>query len=106
MWIQELWRYPVKSMAGERIERAEVTEAGIVGDRMVLVVGPGGRIITSRTHPRLLGLRASLAPGGEPLVNGRPGMTPRSRRRSGPRRVRRPAWSATTAPNGSTSCRS
>lgn len=72
MRIQELWRYPVKSLAGERIERAEVTEAGIVGDRMVLVVGPGGRIITSRTHPALLGLRASLAPSGEPLINGRP----------------------------------
>lgn len=55
MWIQELWRYPVKSMAGERLESAEVTEAGIVGDRMVLVAGAGARIITSRTHPRLLG---------------------------------------------------
>jgi len=72
MRIQELWRYPVKSMAGERIERAEVTEAGIAGDRMVLVAGPGGRIITSRTHPRLLGLRGTLGPDGEPLVNGRP----------------------------------
>ena len=71
MWIQELWRYPVKSMAGERIESAEVTEAGIVGDRMVLVAGPGDRIITSRTHPRLLGLRATLAPDGEVLVNGK-----------------------------------
>jgi MOSC domain-containing protein len=76
MWIQELWRYPVKSMAGERIERAEVTEAGIAGDRRVLVVGPGGRIITSRTHPRLLGLRASLSSGGEPLIDGEPWEAP------------------------------
>jgi uncharacterized protein YcbX len=72
MRIRELWRYPVKSMAGERIESAEVTEAGIVGDRIVLVAGPGGRIITSRTHPRLLGLRGTLGPDGEPLVDGRP----------------------------------
>ena len=72
MWIQELWRYPVKSMAGERIESAEVTDAGIAGDRMVLVVGPGGRIMTSRTHPGLLGLHAALGPDGEPLVDGRP----------------------------------
>ena len=70
MWIQELWRYPVKSMAGERIGSAEVTAAGIVGDRVVLVAGPRGRIITSRTHPRLLGLRGTLAPDGLPLVNG------------------------------------
>jgi uncharacterized protein YcbX len=72
MWIQELWRYPVKSMAGERLETAEVTRTGIVGDRMVLVVGPGGRVITSRTHPRLLALRGSLGPDGAPLINGRP----------------------------------
>ncbi|MGH8569719.1 MAG: MOSC N-terminal beta barrel domain-containing protein, partial [Gammaproteobacteria bacterium] len=39
MWIQELWRYPVKSMAGERLESAEITRTGIVGDRRVLVVG-------------------------------------------------------------------
>jgi len=38
---------------------------------MVLVAGPGG-VITSRTHPRLLGLRGSLGPDGEPLVNGKP----------------------------------
>jgi uncharacterized protein YcbX len=72
MWVQELWRYPVKSMAGERIERAEITDDGIVGDRMVLVVGPGDRIITSRTHPSLLGLRARLAPDGLVLVNEKP----------------------------------
>ena len=71
MRIQELWRYPVKSMAGERIETAEVTEAGIAGDRRVLVVGPGGRIITSRTHPGLLGLRATLAPDRDVLVDGK-----------------------------------
>jgi uncharacterized protein YcbX len=72
MWIQELWRYPVKSMAGERIESAEVTETGITGDRTVLVAGSGGRIITSRTHPRLLGLHGSLAPDGAVLVNRKP----------------------------------
>ena len=72
MRIQELWRYPVKSMAGERIESAEVTDTGIAGDRMVLVAGPGGRIITSRTHPGLLGLHAALGPDGEPLVDGKP----------------------------------
>jgi uncharacterized protein YcbX len=59
-------------MAGERVENAEVTEAGIAGDRTVLVAGPGGRIITSRTHPRLLGLHGSLAPDGAVLVDRKP----------------------------------
>ena len=71
MWIRELWRYPVKSLAGERLETADVTETGIVGDRVALVAGPGGRIITSRTEPRLLALRGTLGADGEPLVDGR-----------------------------------
>jgi uncharacterized protein len=32
--VSQLWRYPVKSMAGEALERAEVTPSGIVGDRL------------------------------------------------------------------------
>ena len=71
MWIAELWRYPVKSMGGERLEVAPVTDGGIEGDRVVHVSGPGGRIITSRTHPRLLGLRGTLGPDGEPLIDHR-----------------------------------
>jgi MOSC domain-containing protein len=78
MWIRELWRYPVKSLAGERLETADVTETGIVGDRVALVAGPGGRIITSRTDPRLLALRGTLGADGEPLVDGRPWTDPAS----------------------------
>lgn len=72
MRVAELWRYPVKSMAGERLDTVEVTRGGIVGDRVVHVEGPGGRVITSRTHPRLLGLRGTLGADGEPLVDGEP----------------------------------
>ena len=59
MHIAELWRYPVKSMAGERLTRAEITLDGIAGDRAALVVRDG-RIVTSRTHPRLLWHHATL----------------------------------------------
>src|SRR5262245_19645059 len=31
--VQELWRYPVKSMGGERIERTTLGAAGLPGDR-------------------------------------------------------------------------
>lgn len=31
--VGELWRYPVKSMMGERVERLELGERGAVGDR-------------------------------------------------------------------------
>jgi len=70
--IAELWRYPVKSMAGEPLDRAEVRRDGIAGDRIVHIEDERGRTITFRTRPRLLGHRATLGPGGEPLVDGRP----------------------------------
>lgn len=72
VWIAELWRYPIKSMAGERLESVEVREDGIVGDRRVYVVDARGHIVTSRTKPRLLGHKGTLGPDGEPLVDGRP----------------------------------
>ena len=31
MWVQEIWRYPVKSMAGESLKTADLTESGVVG---------------------------------------------------------------------------
>ena len=55
MFIKEIWRYPVKSMAGERILNAEMGELGVAGDRTILV-HVGGRVVTSRTHHRLLGI--------------------------------------------------
>src|SRR2546425_13360528 len=72
MRVAELWRYPVKSLAGERLERAELTVGGITGDRVGHVRDARGRVITSRTHPKLLGLRATLGPDGEPRIGGRP----------------------------------
>ena len=31
--VEQLWRYPVKSMLGERLPAAELTDVGILGDR-------------------------------------------------------------------------
>ena len=76
MRIAELWRYPVKSLAGEPLEYAVVTANGIAGDRIVHVRGSRDRVVTARTYPRLLGLRATLGDDGEPLVDGRPWTAP------------------------------
>jgi len=72
MRVAELWRYPVKSMRGEPLQRAELRADGIAGDRRVLVADARGRVITARTRPRLLGHHATLGADGEPLVDGRP----------------------------------
>jgi uncharacterized protein YcbX len=70
--VSEIWRYPVKTMAGEPLERASLGPLGIEGDRIVHVEDPRGYVVTSRTHPRFLGLHGTLGPDGEPMVEGRP----------------------------------
>lgn len=69
MTVAALWRYPVKSLAGEAINEAELTFDGIPGDRIVHVRGPEG-VRTSRRQHRLLGLRGTLSATSRPLVNG------------------------------------
>jgi uncharacterized protein YcbX len=81
MKVEAIWRYPVKSMAGERLTRAELTAEGLVGDRVVQVYDRRGRIVTARTFPRLLQLRATLGADGEPLVDGLPWNSPEIARR-------------------------
>jgi MOSC domain-containing protein len=67
--VQQLWRYPIKTLAAEPLSRAVIGREGVVGDRLVCVRGPEG-VRTSRRHYRLLGLRGALGPDGVPLVNG------------------------------------
>lgn len=62
--VRELWRYPVKSMQGESIDQAELTELGFVGDRMLALLDVvTGRIASAkspRMWPNLLEFRAKL----------------------------------------------
>jgi hypothetical protein len=76
MWLREIWRYPVKSMAGESLPSADLAEEGIPGDRIVQVRNAAGRILTARTRPKLLGHRGTLGPDGEAQVDGRPWSSP------------------------------
>ncbi|MET0166657.1 MAG: MOSC N-terminal beta barrel domain-containing protein [Vicinamibacterales bacterium] len=70
MYLAEIWRYPVKSMRGERLTEAEVGPLGISGDRVVHVENSRGRVVTARTHPRLLAHHAVADPEGTPIVDG------------------------------------
>jgi uncharacterized protein YcbX len=72
MKLKEIWRYPVKTMAGERLQRVELGPLGIEGDRVIHVEDARGRVVTSRSHPRFLGHTGSLDARGEVLVDGRP----------------------------------
>ena len=53
--VSELWRYPVKSMRGERVDAADVSEAGFAGDRAYAVTDPATGKVGSAKHPRLWG---------------------------------------------------
>jgi uncharacterized protein YcbX len=75
LYVAELWRYPVKSLAGERLPAATLEPDGIAGDRIVRVRGPEG-VRTSRRDYRLLGLRGTLDASGRALINGQPWDSP------------------------------
>jgi uncharacterized protein YcbX len=70
--LKEIWRYPVKTMAGEKLQRVELGPLGIAGDRVIHVEDARGRVVTSRSHPRFLGHTGSLDAQSEVLVDGRP----------------------------------
>jgi len=67
--IAGLWRYPVKSLAGEPLSMVRLAPDGIPGDRIVRVRGPEG-VRTSRRQFRMLGLRGTLDSEGFPRING------------------------------------
>jgi hypothetical protein len=71
--VLALWRYPVKSMLGEELEEAVVTERGIVGDRAYALLDRVDGKVASAKHPRkwgrLLNFRASYV---EPPAAGGP----------------------------------
>lgn len=71
--IAVLWRFPVKSMTGERIEQAEVTGKGLLGDRAyALIDSATGKVVSAksvRLFPGVLNCQAVFVepprPGSE-----------------------------------------
>lgn len=58
--LRALARWPVKSLGGEWLDRAELTHGGVEGDRRYTVVDlHDGNALTAAEHPRLLTWRAT-----------------------------------------------
>lgn len=70
--IAELWRYPVKSMGGERVESLELRVSAVVGDRRWAVRNTETGKIASAKRPRpygqLLEWSASIHADGRVIV--------------------------------------
>jgi MOSC domain-containing protein len=75
LYVAGLWRYPVKSLAGEPLSATELGPGGIPGDRIVRVRGPEG-VRTSRRQYRMLGLHGTLDRDGRPRIDGHPWDSP------------------------------
>lgn len=51
--VEELWRYPVKSMLGEKLSVADIAERGVKGDRMLALLDSETGKVASAKNPRL-----------------------------------------------------
>src|SRR2546421_4020748 len=51
--IRAVWRFPVKSMLGEELDAADLSEGGIVGDRAYAVVDRESGKVASAKHPKM-----------------------------------------------------
>ena len=67
--VAQLWRYPVKSLLGERLPALRLVDDGIEGDRMWGIQDRrDGRILTARREPRLLFASSRLAASDFPVI--------------------------------------
>jgi uncharacterized protein YcbX len=75
MRVREVWRYPVKSMGGERVESTTVDQRGVHGDRLWAVRDEDKDVITNAKRiPALLACSARFA--NEPAPDVGPGSIP------------------------------
>lgn len=75
MRVAALYRYPVKSLAGEALEEVAVDARGPRRDRHWMVVDADGRFVTQRAFPRMCLVSAALAED-DALTLSAPGMAP------------------------------
>jgi uncharacterized protein YcbX len=68
--VAEIWRYPVKSMRGEPLDRAQLRWTGIAGDRQFAFVRSRDQSrfpwLTGRTAPEMVLNQARTGPGADP----------------------------------------
>ena len=64
MQVSALHVYPVKSLRGSPVARADVERAGLRGDRRWMVVDEAGSVLSARHLPAMLAVTARTGPTG------------------------------------------
>ncbi len=64
--VQQLFRYPVKSVLGESPSELEVGRNGVIGDRAWAIREANGRIATAKKYANLLDFRAAYESAPKP----------------------------------------
>jgi uncharacterized protein len=60
--VEQVWIYPVKSLAGRSVTTAEIETAGLRGDRVWTVVGDDGELVRAKHAPEM----AMVSATGDP----------------------------------------
>lgn len=72
MRITQLWRYPVKSLAGEALSSVPVENAGFAFDRRYAIIDRGalrdGKTLTARQNSAMLSYHAAASDDGDVIV--------------------------------------
>jgi hypothetical protein len=63
--VEQIWIYPVRSLAGLAVERIEAGPSGLAGDRVSAVVGADGRPVRGKDAPAM----RSVRPTGDALAD-------------------------------------
>jgi uncharacterized protein YcbX len=63
--VEQIWVYPVRSLAGTGVPEADVTARGLAGDRAWTVVGDDDRVVRAKDVPAM----ADVAATGEPSTD-------------------------------------
>jgi uncharacterized protein YcbX len=63
--VEQIWIYPVRSLAGTLLEEAEVSPGGLAGDRGWTVVGADGSVVRPKDAPALRNVTPSGDPAGD-----------------------------------------
>ena len=66
-----IYIYPVKSLRGARVERAELSDGRLVGDRNWLLVDSAGRFMHMRDYPQMARVEATITGRGIAVGTGR-----------------------------------